>query len=515
MLASTVPTCRTYDPAFIYELAVVIQDGIKRMYADGEEAFYYVTMYNEDYVQPPMPEGAAKGIVKGMYKLKAAAKAATVQLFGSGPILNEVVKAQTMLADKYGVHADVWSVTSYVEVRREALAIERWNRLHPAEPEKKSYVETLMEGTKGPIIAASDYMKSVPDGLSPWLGQRLVTLGTDRLWAQRQSRTSATALRGQRGGDRRGDAVTLGAGWKSRCKEGAEGHGGAWTRSRGEGSGAGLNRCCIREGGHRYAAVTFMICGHESRGHMAGKSYENPLLSHARLREMYTALLEVRGLGSRKASGRGFERGMEACWVGSAIGLRDGDGEGDFASAGTVGTALDLVLGLKLRNALGGDTASTRLRGSELKTSERLWFALGAASKLAGHKAVGVVYAGNGELTAAKWKLVLSEAQRMELPLVFVTIPAKGDNAGTAALADKCKLPGIPVDAVDAVAMYRVAQESIGRARAGGGPALIEAVRFPGSADPVKMLRRQLMAKRVATERWADALEQKVRSRLA
>ena len=180
VLSSTVPTCRTYDPAFVYELAVVIQDGIKRMYMDGEDAFYYVTMYNEDYVQPPMPEGVAEGIVKGMYKLKAAAKGeATVQLFGSGPILNEVVKAQAMLAEKYGVQANVWSVTSYVEVRREALAVQRWNRLHPAQPLKKSYVETLLEGTKGPIIAASDYMKSVPDGLSPWLGTRLVTLGTD------------------------------------------------------------------------------------------------------------------------------------------------------------------------------------------------------------------------------------------------------------------------------------------------------------------------------------------------
>ncbi len=180
VLSSTVPTCRTYDPAFVYELAVVVQDGIKRMFEDGDEAFYYITMYNEDYPQPAMPEGAAEGIVKGMYKLKAATDGeATVQLFGSGPILNEVVRAQTILAEKYGVQADVWSVTSYVEVRREALAVERWNRLHPAEPEKMSYVETLLEGTKGPIIAASDYMKSVPDGLSPWLGGRLVTLGTD------------------------------------------------------------------------------------------------------------------------------------------------------------------------------------------------------------------------------------------------------------------------------------------------------------------------------------------------
>jgi len=180
VLSSTVPTCRTYDPAFVYELAVVIQDGIKRMYVDGDEAFYYVTMYNEDYAMPPMPEGAAEGIIKGLYKLKPALSgAASVQLFGSGPILNEVLRAQTILAEKYKVQADVWSVPSYTEVRREALAVERWNRLHPAEAEKKNYLQTLLDGTKGPIIAASDYMKSVPDGLAPWIGTRLVTLGTD------------------------------------------------------------------------------------------------------------------------------------------------------------------------------------------------------------------------------------------------------------------------------------------------------------------------------------------------
>jgi pyruvate dehydrogenase E1 component len=180
VLSSTVPTCRTYDPAFVYELAVVVQDGIKRMYEDGDEAFYYITMYNEDYPQPAMPEGAAEGIVKGIYKLKQALEGeAAVQLFGSGPILNEVLRAQTILAEKYKVQADVWSVPSYTEVRREALAVERWNRLHPGEAEKKSYVQTLLDGTKGPIIAASDYMKSIPDGLAPWLGTRLVTLGTD------------------------------------------------------------------------------------------------------------------------------------------------------------------------------------------------------------------------------------------------------------------------------------------------------------------------------------------------
>jgi pyruvate dehydrogenase E1 component len=179
VLSSTVPTCVTYDPCFVYELAVIVQDGIRRMYEASENVFYYITMYNEDYLQAAMPEGAAEGIVKGIYKLKPAAAKASVQLFGSGPILNEVVRAQAILADKYKVHADVWSVTSYTEIRREALAVERWNRLHPADAEKKSHLQTLMDATTGPIIAASDYMKSLPDGLSPWLASRLVTLGTD------------------------------------------------------------------------------------------------------------------------------------------------------------------------------------------------------------------------------------------------------------------------------------------------------------------------------------------------
>ena len=179
VLASTVPTCRTYDPAFVYELAVVVQDGIRRMYEANEECFYYITMYNEDYPMMAMPEGAAEGIVKGMYKLKSADAQATVQLFGSGPILNEVLRAQAILADRYKISADVWSVTSYTEVRRDALAAERWNRLHPAETARRSYLESMLEGTSGPIVAASDYMKSVPDGLAPWLGARLVALGTD------------------------------------------------------------------------------------------------------------------------------------------------------------------------------------------------------------------------------------------------------------------------------------------------------------------------------------------------
>jgi pyruvate dehydrogenase E1 component len=157
-----------------------VQDGIRRMYQEGEDRFYYIMIYNEDYPMPEMPAGCEEGIIKGIYRFKAAAgKKASVQLFGSGPILNEALRAQSLLAEKYSVQADVWSVTSYNELRREAMATERWNRLHPAEKQRQPYVLSVLEKTEGPIIAASDYVKAMPDQLAPWLGTRLVSLGTD------------------------------------------------------------------------------------------------------------------------------------------------------------------------------------------------------------------------------------------------------------------------------------------------------------------------------------------------
>jgi pyruvate dehydrogenase E1 component len=180
VLASTVPTCAAYDPAYAYEVAVIVQDGIRRMYQEQEDRFYYLTLYNENYRMPPMPEGVADGILKGVYKFRAAEKGkATLQLFGSGPILNEAVRAQQILAERYGIAADVWSVTSYNELRREALRTERWNRLHPGEAPRRPYVLSALDGAQGPIIAATDYMKVVPDQVAPWLPGRMVTLGTD------------------------------------------------------------------------------------------------------------------------------------------------------------------------------------------------------------------------------------------------------------------------------------------------------------------------------------------------
>jgi pyruvate dehydrogenase E1 component len=182
VLSGTIPTCITYDPAYVYELAVIVQDGLRRMYQLGEDCYYYITMYNEDYINPAMPEaeGVREGILRGIYKFKASENGpAKAQLFGSGPILNEAVRAQQILAEKYNIPVDVWSVTSYNELRRDCLDAERFNRLHPAAKERIPYVVAALGDAPGPIIAASDYMKSLPDTLSPWLGSRLSSLGTD------------------------------------------------------------------------------------------------------------------------------------------------------------------------------------------------------------------------------------------------------------------------------------------------------------------------------------------------
>ncbi len=182
VFSSVYPTCTSYDPSFAYEVAVIIQDGIRRMYEQGEDRFYYLTVGNENYVQPPMPEGEGirEGILRGLYLYKAAENAAAhVTLFGSGSILNEALAAQTILSEKYGVAANVWSVTSYTELRREALIADRWNRLHPAEPERAPYLVKALGNIDMPIIAASDYMKVVADQIAPWLPGRLTALGTD------------------------------------------------------------------------------------------------------------------------------------------------------------------------------------------------------------------------------------------------------------------------------------------------------------------------------------------------
>jgi pyruvate dehydrogenase E1 component len=178
------PNCLSYDPAFAYELAVIIQDGIRRMYGERESIFYYLTVMNEAYEMAAMPDGPGvrEGIVKGLYRCRTAPDGKgklRAQLLGSGAILPEVLKAQTILNEKYGVRADVWSATSYGELYREGHAIERWNMLHPGETARIPYVTQLFEGTEGPIVAASDYLKVLPDLIDRWLPRPLVSLGTD------------------------------------------------------------------------------------------------------------------------------------------------------------------------------------------------------------------------------------------------------------------------------------------------------------------------------------------------
>jgi pyruvate dehydrogenase E1 component len=181
LLASTVPTLLTYDAAFAYEIAVIIRDGLKRMYADGEEHFYYLTLYNESYPMPGMPEGAEDGIIKGLYRFKSApkGKAHKAHIFGSGPLIREALRAQEILAEQFDVSADVWSATSYKLLRGDALRTKRWNMLHPTAAPKKSYLESLLQNEEGVFIAVSDYMKMVPDQITPWVPGGLTTLGTD------------------------------------------------------------------------------------------------------------------------------------------------------------------------------------------------------------------------------------------------------------------------------------------------------------------------------------------------
>ena len=180
LLASTVPNLLAYDPAFDFETAIILQDGLRRMYAQGEEVFYYITLYNEDFSMPAMPEGVEEGVLRGLYKFKPAEKAKhKAHIFGSGAIIRSALRAQEILAEKYNVSADVWSATSYKALRNDALNAERWNMFHPEEAPRKPQVVSLLENEKGPFVAVSDSMKIVPDQIATWVPGGLTTLGTD------------------------------------------------------------------------------------------------------------------------------------------------------------------------------------------------------------------------------------------------------------------------------------------------------------------------------------------------
>jgi pyruvate dehydrogenase E1 component len=180
LVAATIPNCRAYDPAFAYELAVIIQDGMRRMYQEQENVFYYITVMNENYLQPAIPEGVEEGIRRGIYRFRQGGKhKQRMQLLGSGTILREVIAAAELLENDFGVSADVWSVTSFNELRRDGLAAERWNLLHPEQPPRNCYVADQLDGQPGPVVAATDYIRSYADQIRPFIQARYRVLGTD------------------------------------------------------------------------------------------------------------------------------------------------------------------------------------------------------------------------------------------------------------------------------------------------------------------------------------------------
>jgi pyruvate dehydrogenase E1 component len=186
LLASTIPNIRAYDPAYAYELAAVIREGIERMYVRGEDVYYYVTLYNENYAMAPKPDGVDEGIIRGIYRFAGPPesiaddpKAQRVRLVGSGAILQQVLAAQALLAEKFGVAAEVYSAPSFQQLRRDALEVERWNRLHPAEPPRVPYVSQILGPDGGPVVIATDWLKAVPDLVARWLPRDYVSLGTE------------------------------------------------------------------------------------------------------------------------------------------------------------------------------------------------------------------------------------------------------------------------------------------------------------------------------------------------
>jgi pyruvate dehydrogenase E1 component len=181
LLASVVPNIVAYDPAFAYELAIIVRAGIERMYGErGEDVFYYVTIYNENWAQPAKPDGVEDGVLRGLYRFRPAeAGSRRVQILASGPILLQALQAQRILAERFDVAADVWSATSFQQLRNDALDADRWNRLHPDGEPRIPYVRECLDGTEGPVIAATDYMKAVPDMIARWISRPYTTLGTD------------------------------------------------------------------------------------------------------------------------------------------------------------------------------------------------------------------------------------------------------------------------------------------------------------------------------------------------
>jgi pyruvate dehydrogenase E1 component len=181
LLASTNPACLTYDPAWAYEISIIVKDGLRRMFDDGEDVFYYLALYNEAYQQPPRPEGVEEGVLAGLYPFRSASEERPhrAQIFGSGPMIREALRAQELLAEHHDVAADVWSATSYQQLRTDGLSAERWNRLHPDQPRRQPYVTQCLESAEGPVVAVTDSLRAVPDQIARWVPAPFVPLGTD------------------------------------------------------------------------------------------------------------------------------------------------------------------------------------------------------------------------------------------------------------------------------------------------------------------------------------------------
>ena len=196
--ASLIPNCVAYDPAYGYELAVIIHDGLRRMFAEQEDVFYYLTMMNENYAQPALPEGAEEGILRGMHRIAGDedGRRAPVRLLGSGTILREVLAGAELLREDFGVAADVWSVTSFTELRRDGLEAERDNRLHPTRAPRASYVQESLGDSAAPVVAATDYMRTLPDLIRPWVDAPYTVLGTDGFGRSDYRARAAAVLRG-------------------------------------------------------------------------------------------------------------------------------------------------------------------------------------------------------------------------------------------------------------------------------------------------------------------------------
>jgi pyruvate dehydrogenase E1 component len=180
--AATVPNCQAYDPAFAYELAAIVDDGVRRMYGPApEDVFYYITLYNETYPMPPMPADSRDGILRGLYRYRPAPEQRPhrSQILASGTAMSAALEAQQLLADEHDVAADVWSATSYKQLRDDAITVERWNRLHPTDLPRQPYVTDAFADSDGPLVAVTDFVKAVPDQISRWVPQPFIPLGTD------------------------------------------------------------------------------------------------------------------------------------------------------------------------------------------------------------------------------------------------------------------------------------------------------------------------------------------------